>query len=221
MDVRLGIRGPPFLRQPLEHHLGIAVAQLRPCVAARSALGEDVDRGVEPNGDGALIEQLARRGIDIGATAGSNDAHIALDQARDQPPLAVAEIEFAVALEDLGGGEAGRALDLGVAVDEGQAQPAGQAPPDRRLSNPHQPHQHHRAVETLQSVTDPSLFKGLYSGFAARQKPPHVPIDCSHRPRRADHRRTVLSVARAQAAADPHDRGRRPGTWGQCALSSS
>ena len=118
-------------------------------VAARRALGEDVDRRVEPDGDRALVEQLARARIDEGAAAGGDHPDLALDQPRDQPPLAVAEILLAVALEHLGGGIAGGILDRGIAVDEGQAEAPGQAAPDRRLSDPHQPDQHHRPVETL------------------------------------------------------------------------
>ena len=44
------------------------------------------------------------RGIDIGAAAGGDHADLAVDEPRNQPPLAVAEILLAVALEDLGGG---------------------------------------------------------------------------------------------------------------------
>ena len=69
------------------------------------ALGEDVDRRVEPDGDRALVQQLAGARIDIGAAARGDDPDIAFDQPRDQPPLAIAEIVFAIAFENLGGGK--------------------------------------------------------------------------------------------------------------------
>jgi hypothetical protein len=56
---------------------------------------------------------------------------------------------LAVALEHFRRSEAGGVLDRGVAVDERQAEPPREAPPDGRLSNSHQPHQHDRPVEAL------------------------------------------------------------------------
>ena len=67
------------------------------------ALGQHVDRRVEPDGDRALVEQLAGARIDEGAAAGGDDPDVALDQPGDQPPLAVAEIMLAIALEHFGG----------------------------------------------------------------------------------------------------------------------
>ena len=159
-----------------------------------------------------LVEQLAGARVDEGAAAGRDHPHLALDQAGDQPPLAVAEIVLAIALEHLGGGQAGRVLDRGVAVDERQAEPPRQAPPDRRLSHSHQSDQHDRPVETLRQI---HMLKGLYSGFplgksAAMSRDIMVLIILLV----AHHRRAVLPVDAAQAAADPDHRGRRARSGG-------
>ncbi len=71
------------------------------------------------------------RGSTIGAAACGDDPHIAFDESRDEPPLAVAKIVLAVALEHLGRGKSRGILDRCVAVDERQAEPPGKAPPDR------------------------------------------------------------------------------------------
>ena len=133
----------------------------RPGVAPRRAVGEHVDRGVEPDGDRPLVEQLARARIDEHAAAGRDHPDLAVDQARDQPPLAVAEILLAVALEHFGGGEAGGVLDRRVAVDEGQAEPLGEPAADGRLAGAHQPDEDDRTVETVCQL---SHAQGLYSG---------------------------------------------------------
>ena len=102
----LGIGLPLGLREALERALGVAVAEQRAGVAARRALGEHVDRRVEPDRDRPLVEQLAGARIDEHAAAGGDHPHLAVDQPRDQPPLAVAIILLAVALEHLGRGKA-------------------------------------------------------------------------------------------------------------------
>ena len=91
---------------------------------------------------------------------------------RDEPPFAIAEIALAVALEYLGGGIAGGVLDFRIAIDEGQAEAPREPPPDRRLSNPHQPDQHDRPVETLSQI---HCLKGYTAASPARQKPPPCP----------------------------------------------
>ena len=182
------------------------------------ALGEDIDRRVEPDGDRPLVEQLARARIDEGAAAGRDHPHLAVDQPRDQPPLAVAEILLAVALEHLGGGVAGGVLDRRVAVDEGQAEPLGQPPPDRRLSHSHQPDEHHRPVETLRQIHH---LKGLYSGSPRSAKAPAMPrIACpDHRPR-ARHRRACSSFRPLPKEQPTHTiEVDVPQGLGQCALS--
>ena len=103
--MRFFVGRPALLRQPFERALGSSLRSCGAGVAARGALGEDVDRRVEPDGDRAVIEQLARSRVDIGAAAGRDDPDMALDQPRHQPPLAIAEIAFAKALENLGRAE--------------------------------------------------------------------------------------------------------------------
>src|SRR6185503_1533401 len=98
MDMRLLVGRPALVREPVENRLGVAVAELRAGVAARGPLGEDVDGRVEPDGDRAFVEKRASAGVDEGAAAGRDHLDVALvDEARDEPPLAVAEVLLAVA----------------------------------------------------------------------------------------------------------------------------
>src|SRR4029078_7932829 len=107
--MRFGVGWASFLRKAFEDGLGIAVAKLRSGVAARRALGEDFERGVQPDGDRALVEQLARARIDIGAAPGSNDSDVTFDEPGDQPAFAVAEVLLAATLQHFGRGSTGRA----------------------------------------------------------------------------------------------------------------
>ena len=110
------------------------------------------------------------RGSTNSAAAGGDDPDLAVDEASDQPPLAVAEIVLAEALEHLGGGVAGGVLDRGVAVDERQSEPLGQAPADRGFAGAHEADENDRAVETVWSAFPRS---GLYSGRARSAKAAH------------------------------------------------
>ena len=95
--------------------LRIAVPQQRPGVPPRGAVGEHVHRGIEPDGDRPLVEQLARARIDEGSASGGNHPDLAVDQPGDQTPLTVAEIRLAESLEHFGGGVAGGILDRSIA----------------------------------------------------------------------------------------------------------
>ena len=217
VDVRFLVGRPALLGQALERRLGIAVAELRARVAARRSLGEDVDRRVEPDGDRALVEQLARARVDEGAAAGGDDPHLALDQARDQPPLAVAEILLAKAFEHFGGGKAGRRPRSPQSLStNGSPSRLARRRPTVDFPTPISPTSTTgRSRRFAKSVT----VKGYTAALRARQKRGHV-HDC-----------VVLIVLvlviigglylpvdAAQAAADPHDRG-RGAAGGQCALS--
>jgi hypothetical protein len=109
---------PPLIREPFEGLLGVAIPQLRSGVAARSPFGEDIHRRIEPYSDGLAVEQVSRARVDVSAAAGRDDSNFPFYEARDKAPLAVAEIMFAIFLEDFGGREAGRVLDCRIAVDE-------------------------------------------------------------------------------------------------------
>ena len=63
----------------------------------------------------------------IGAAARRQHLRAAVEQPRDDPRLAGAEIGFAVRLENFRDGHAGRGLDLGIGIDERQPEPASQA----------------------------------------------------------------------------------------------
>src|SRR6516162_4101589 len=62
-----------------------------------------------------------------------------VQQAGDDPALAVAEVRLAVTGEDLRDGAARRALDLVIGVDEGEAKAMGETLADAALAGPHQP----------------------------------------------------------------------------------
>jgi hypothetical protein len=147
--MRFLVSGAALLRQFFERALGVAVAQQRAGIAPRRSFGEDVDRRVEPDGDRALVQQLARARIHIGAAAGRDHPDGAIDEARDKPPFAIAEIGFAEPFIDFGRRQAGGVGDRRIAVDERQAQPPGEPPSDRRFPHSHQPHQHDWPVEPL------------------------------------------------------------------------
>lgn len=167
VDMRLFVGSAPFVGEPLERLLGVAVPQLHPRVASRRPLSQDVHRRIEPHGDRTAVEQFARTLIDISSAASRNDSDVAFDESRDQASLAVAEIMLAVALKNLCRREARCVFDGCVAVDERQAQALRKAPADSRFSNSHQAHQHDRPVEALPQIDHR---KGLYSGSPARQK---------------------------------------------------
>src|ERR1700761_3029035 len=96
-----------LVHQSLEHLFGVAVAQLRPRVATRGALCEDLDRSIEPDRDRALVQEFFGGRIDVCAAAGGDHANIALDEAGDQAALTVTEVAFAIALEHFSGGITG------------------------------------------------------------------------------------------------------------------
>jgi hypothetical protein len=67
-------------------------------------------------------------------------------EARDDLGLAAAKAFLAMLQEEIGDGHPGGFLDLEVGVVEFEAEPFGEAPSDRRLSGPHHPDEHDRAV---------------------------------------------------------------------------
>ena len=152
VNMRLLVGLTPLVRKPLQRRFGVAVPQLRAGVAARRPLGEDIDRRIEPHRNRPGVQKLPRARIDIGAAAGGDDPHLAFDEPCDQPPLAVAEIVFAIALENLGGRQAGGVLDGGITVDEWQAEPLRETAPDGRFSYAHQSDQHDGPVETFPQI---------------------------------------------------------------------
>lgn len=152
MDVRRRVGGAALFGEPLERPLRIAVAKQRASVSPRGSVGQHIDGGIEPDGDGAIVQQVAGAGIGEGPAAGRDYPDLPVDQAGDQPPLAVAEILLAEALEDLGRRETGRILDGRVAVDEWQPEPPCQAPSDGRLAGAHQADEDDWTVEALDQM---------------------------------------------------------------------
>ncbi len=169
LDVRLGVGGSLLARQALEGSLGVVVAKQGPGIASRRAVGEHVNRSVEPDGDRVLLEQSAGAWIDEHAAAGCDHSHLAVDQARDEPSLAVAVIAFTEAFENFARRIAYCVLDLGIAVDEGQTQPPGKAAPDGRLASAHQADENYWTVEMLGKILHG---RGYTAAPKLGQKPP-------------------------------------------------
>ena len=171
-DVRFGISGLALDRQLLERTFRVGIAQQGPGVAARRALGEYVNRGVQPDSDCPLIEQLPGAGIDEGAATGGNDADLIVDQTSDETPLPVTKVGLSESFVYFGRGEAGGVFDLSIAVDEGQVEPSREAPADGRLTRAHQADEYDRSVEAV-----PLLHRsGLYSAGKGRAKAPRFTI---------------------------------------------
>jgi hypothetical protein len=170
VDVRLGVRRAFFLGDPFQRRLAVVGAKQGAGVAAASALRQDVDGRVQPDRDRPRLQKLAGARIDEDSAAGRNHPHLSVDQPRDEAALAIPIILLAEPLENLGGGEAGRVLDLGVAVHERQAEPARQAAADGRFADAHQADEHDRPIEMLQEIPHS---KGLYSALPPRQKRPN------------------------------------------------
>lgn len=137
VDIGLGICPALAGGEPLQRVPAIAVLEQWAGVASPGALGQYVNRSVEPHRDRSSLEQRSGLRIDEHAAPGRNDSNLAVDQPSDQPPLAVAIVGFAKALEQLAPGKADSLLDFGVAVDERQAEAPGEPPSDRRFSYTH------------------------------------------------------------------------------------
>ena len=83
-----------------------------------------------------------------------------LQQAGDDPPLAVAEVGLAVDREDVRDRHAGGRLDLVVGVAEGQAEALREAAADGALAGAHQADEHDRAR------AEPRRGSAVRAGFA-------------------------------------------------------
>ena len=143
------VRWCPLFGQAFERALRIAVAEQRPGVPARSPFGENVDGSIEPDRDRARIEKVAGSRIDEHPAAGGDDPDLAVDQAGDEAPLAVAEIFLSKSFEDLGRRKPGRILDRCVAIDKGQPESLREPAPDGRFADSHQPDKDDGTVEML------------------------------------------------------------------------
>src|SRR5690606_29104239 len=76
----------------------------------------------------------------------------AVDQPRDDPPLAVAEAGLAEALEDLGDAVAGSGFDLGIRIDEIHAEAPREPPAHGGFPHAHQSYEHDGTVDHGQAV---------------------------------------------------------------------
>jgi hypothetical protein len=138
VDMGLRIAVTPLVRQTAQYLCPIALLEQRSIVPPGSALCKDVDRGIKPDRDRPLVEQLPGARIHERASAGGDNPHFAVDQSSNQSTLSVAEILFAKAFEKVRSAGSGSFLDFDVAVDKRQAKPLCEAPADRRLARAHE-----------------------------------------------------------------------------------
>ena len=165
MDLGFRIAGAPLFREARKDVGPISFFQERSVVAPRRALGKHIGGGVKPDRNREFIEQFPSPGIDEGASAGGNDANITPDKARNETSFPIAEVMFAIALEQLCGGRSRRFLNFYVAVYERQAKPLGQATPNGRLAGAHQPDKNDRPVKKVGQLfhfVEVSIWAGLY-----------------------------------------------------------
>ena len=133
--------------------------QQRPVGAALDALHDDVDIRLEPDRDRLVADAVAGLLAHEGAAAGGDHGRAAIEQPRDHPRLAVAEIRLAMGREDFRNGHTGMGrLDLDIGVEKRQAQPGRQPPADGGLAGAHHADQHDRTPS--QSRRDVGLLGG-------------------------------------------------------------
>ncbi len=136
-EIGLGIDGIAVFDQLAHHAFRVRALQQRTGGALADAAHQHVEIGLEPERDGMVADQPARLRLDERAAAGGDDALALADQPRQHPPLAVAEIGFAMGGEDFGDGHAMGGFDLVIRIDEGQAEPLRETPADRGLARSH------------------------------------------------------------------------------------
>ncbi|VVT10435.1 hypothetical protein SPHINGO361_120583 [Sphingomonas sp. EC-HK361] len=127
-----------------QHDQWIAPAQQWARVAPGDAVGQHLGRGIEP--DRQCLGKNERAGfvVDERAATGRDDLWHAVHQPRDHAALAITEIGFVEAVENLGDGHARRRLDLVIGIDEGKPEARREPAADRRLADAHQPDEHDR-----------------------------------------------------------------------------
>jgi len=173
MDLRFLIHRLALFGEARQRCRTISTPEQGTRVSAARSFGENIDRSVKPDGNRPLVEQVSRSRVDESPATGSNDAHLTLNQPRDQAAFAVAKVGFAVAFEQFGGRRPRSLLDRHVAVDEGKAKPLRQATADGGLPRTHQADENDRPVKNIRQLLHfvaVSLWAGLYIEAQGRAK---------------------------------------------------
>ena len=180
VDVGLGVEGSALVGEPAKRRGPIRRPEERAGVTAAGAVGQNLDRGIEPDGDRALVEDLAGARVDEGSAAGRDDTDLAFYQPGDQAALAIAEVGLAEPLEYFRGRISGSILNRRIAVDERQAEALRKAAPDGRFTRAHQSDEDDWTIET-----GGQLFhaRGYTAGRKVGQKPIPIPKVESAMPR--------------------------------------
>jgi len=145
-DVGERISGAALLEQSTHGRLGIGGLQQRPVGAFAHAPQQHLEIGFQPDRNPALADTRARKFVHEGAAAGRKHGRAFVQQARDDAPLAVAEIGLAEFLEDFRDGHPRASFNLRIGVDEGQAKARGKPFADGGLSRAHHADQHDRTA---------------------------------------------------------------------------
>ena len=103
VDVSLRVKRLALLRQPSQGAGAVAPPKQWPGIAPPSPFRQHLDRRIQPDGDGAIIEQFASARVNKRAASRRDDAHGSVHQPRDEAALAITEVIFAIALEQLCG----------------------------------------------------------------------------------------------------------------------
>ena len=144
-DVGAPIDRLALAEQAVDGAFGIGGLQQRPVGAPPHPAHDHLGIGLEPDRDRLVADTVARLLAHEGAAAGRDHRRAAVEQPRDHPRLAVAEMRLAMGLENVGDRHARRGLDLGIGIDKGQLEPGRHPPPDGGLAGPHHADQHDAA----------------------------------------------------------------------------
>lgn len=136
-------------------------------IAPADAGDKRVEVGIEPDDEPARKGKRARVRVLESTAARRDDARGAIEQAGDDPPLAVAEVGFAEAGEDLGDAHLRCSLDLGVAVDEREVERGSEPPADGGLARARHADQHDGAPDRAGRARRCGSFRRHPGGYRA------------------------------------------------------
>ena len=131
--------------QPFDGRGRIGGLQQRPVGAALDALQNYIAVGLKPDRDRLVVNPAPRFLAHAGSAAGGDDARTTLQQPRDHPRLAIAEIRLAMLRENLGHRQARmRDFDFMIGVEKRDIEARPEPPPDGGLARSHHADEHDR-----------------------------------------------------------------------------
>jgi hypothetical protein len=134
VDVGLRIDRIALREELVDRRLGVGGLEERAVRAALDALQDEVAFGLQPDRHPGVADRRPRLGIDEGAAAGRQHLRAAIEEALDHAALAIAEVRFAMGLEDF---RDGGLAACSISVSASTRQAGARAAPDRRLAGAH------------------------------------------------------------------------------------